>query len=196
MDREISSDLKKQDRETLKRRVEGKKRRTRVSKPEQTIHASLREPSEYLETVLMICPKSLVLNGTFQEFFDGFEELGIPRTGSVPHLSLSSFSQVPPFCLSRSGFRSDSIKRLFVAKEAGEALCERCFSLLSILSFSSSLSSFSLFSLHSPFPSVSSVFSVLLCYPPLSLQVEIYKRERVFQGRATGSFLEWEQFGG
>lgn len=77
--------MRKQDRE-YDRGVEGKKRRTRVSKPEQTIHASLREPSEYLETVLMICPRSLVLNGTFREFSDGFEELGIPRTGSVPLL--------------------------------------------------------------------------------------------------------------
>lgn len=132
----------------------------------------------------MICPRSLVLNGTFREFFDGFEELGIPRTGSVPPLSLSLLLSGSP-CLSRSGFKFDSIKRLFVAaKRRVKPLCEKRFSLFS-LSLPPSL--FYLFPLHSPFPSSSSVFSVPLCYPPLSLQAEIYKRERVFQGRASGS---------
>lgn len=62
----------------------------------------------------MICPRSLVLNGTFREFSDGFEELGIPRTGSAPPPSFSPLRFPLSFCLSQSGLRADSIKRLFV----------------------------------------------------------------------------------
>lgn len=55
----------------------------------------------------------------------------------------------------------------------------------SLFSLSLPPSFLSLFPLHSPFSPASSVFSVPLCYPPL--QAKIYKRERVFQGRANGS---------
>ena len=55
------------------------------------------------------------------------------------------------------------------------------------LSLSSLSLLLSLFSLHLSFPSASSVFFVSLCYESLLLQFEIYKRQRVFQGRASGS---------
>lgn len=146
----------------------------------------------------MICPRSLVLNGTFREFSDGFEELGIPRTGSaIPSppppppfpRSLPLFDPALPFLsfaltlyLSRSGFRADSIKRLFAATKRRV----RCFvrdashfsSLTSLIPFSLPL----IFSIFLRFSSsISSVFSIPPYYA--SLQVEIYKRERVFQGR-------------
>lgn len=147
----------------------------------------------------MICPRSLVLNGTFREFSDGFEELGIPRTGSVPPLSPTPFS--PPvrfllsFCLSRSSFRADSIKRLFVAVKRRVKRFVRDASHLSPSSPSHPSSLLSPFPLRSPFPSASSVFSVPLCYAPLPPPSEIYKRERAFQGRAGGSSSNGEQFG-
>lgn len=146
----------------------------------------------------MICPRSLVLNGTFREFSDGFEELGIPRTGSVP-LSPTPFS--PPvrfllsFCLSRSSFRADSIKRLFVAVKRRVKRFVRDASHLSPSSLSHPSSLRSLVPLRSSFPSASSVFSVPLCYAPLPPLSEIYKRERAFQGRASGSSSNGEQFG-
>jgi len=79
-------------------------RAARVSKPVRTIHTSpAGRLAEYLETVLMICPRSLVLNGTFREFPDGFEELGIPRTGStLPPPSLPSTTR--SFYIARSFF--------------------------------------------------------------------------------------------
>lgn len=135
----------------------------------------------------MICSRSLVLNGTFREFSDGFEELGIPKTGSVPlPLFPPSPPQISPFFLSfAKRFQSWLHKEIVCGrKEAGEALCERRFSLLCTFSFFSSLF---MLSFHPPVPSASSVFSVPLCYAPLPLQAEIYKRERVFQGRASGS---------
>lgn len=138
----------------------------------------------------MICPRSLVVNGNFREFSDGFEELGIPRMGSTslstrfPFLSLSLILH----SLHEAGV--DSIKRLFVAnKEADEALCERHFSLLSLSPFLS----FLVCSLFSPFfPFVFCFcfcfFSIPLCYASLSLRSEIYKSEPDFQGRASDSF--------
>lgn len=90
------------------------------------------------------------------------------------------------FCLSRSGFRSDSIKRLFVAAKRRVKRFVRA--LLSILSLSLPPSpSFSL-SLSFAF-TVSFCIFRFLCSSLLPAAIaEIYKRERVFQGRASGSF--------
>jgi len=134
----------------------------------------------------MICPRTLVLNGTFREFSDGFEELGIPKTGSVPSPSpFFPFLKFPlSFCLSRSDFRADSIKRLFVATKRW---VKRFVRDASRFSLSSLFHLLSLFSLRLSFPSASFVFFVSLCYESLLLQSEIYKRQRVFQGRASGS---------
>lgn len=100
------------------------------------------------------------------------------------------------FCLSRSSFRADSIKRLFVAvKRPGEALCERRFSISLHPLFLTLPLFFLSFPCRSPFPSASSVFSAPLCYAPLPPLSEIYKRERAFQGRASGSSSSGEQFG-
>lgn len=142
----------------------------------------------------MICPRSLVLNGTFREFSDGFEELGIPRTGSVP-LSLpllllldSSFF----FYLSRSGFRSDSIKRLFVATKRRVKCFVRDASLSTLFLFLP-LFFFSFLCIHR--------FLLHLPFSPFLFATRRYRCRLRFIS-ANKSFrdarfiLEWEQFGG
>lgn len=100
-----------------------------------------------------------------------------------PPSSFSPFLRFPlSFCLSRSGFRADSIKRLFVATKRRVKRFVRDASRLSLSSLSFLLS---FFSLRSSFPSASSVFFVPLCYR--CRKFEIYKHQRVFQGRASGS---------
>lgn len=105
----------------------------------------------------MICPRSLVLNGTFREFSDGFEELGIPRTGSG--LPSGPSAPAPPFyrsfflsfCLSRSGSRADSIKRMFVAAKRRAERFVRDTSLVSLYLLSLCLTASFYLSFVSPF---------------------------------------------
>lgn len=144
----------------------------------------------------MICPRSLVLNGTFREFSDGFEELGIPKTGSGPPSPTFSLFLLHIFSIlygllflstfRECGFGADSIKRLFVAAKrwvkrfvrgASRSPCPLSRPRLLLSS--------------SPAFSVSLGAFRFLCSSPLCTalpQPEIYKRERAFQGRASGSF--------
>lgn len=157
----------------------------------------------------MICPRSLVLNGTFREFSDGFEELGIPRTGSAIPSALSllystafpssrsgspiSIAFALSLYLSRSGFRTDSIKRLFAATKRRV----RCF-VRDASHFSPRPHSFSLSSLLrlSPY--------FLLCifrflYSSLAMRrcrLRFISANEFFRDARRRFILEWKQFGG
>lgn len=112
----------------------------------------------------MICQRSAGPEWNFSGILRRFRRIrnSEDRFRFPPSPSFSSLRFPFSFCLSRNGFRSDSIKRLFVAAKRR------------VKRFVRDVSRFSLFflsllpSVFSPFPSSSSVSFVPLCYLPLS----------------------------